>query len=142
MLNILEDLFLINGGNKEWLIHGLKKVPDKLSRLANFNNIMAHQPWKLQTSIIKDIYKEHNNSSWSFSELVQASVILFYFHKLASITESLGIGIKHSFSHKSKENISECLEILCDGYSTSEETETEFQTFLKKRDNKGNRMYI
>jgi hypothetical protein len=142
LLNILEDLFLINGGNKEWLIHGLKKVPDKLSRLANFNNIMAHQPWKLQTSIIKDIYKEHNNSSWSFSELVQASVILFYFHKLASITESLGIGIKHSFSHKSKENISECLEILCDGYSTSEETETEFQTFLKKRDNKGNRMYI
>lgn len=141
LLTILEDLFLINGGNKEWLIHGLKKVPEKLSGLSKYNNIMAHQPWKLQTTTIKELFEKHN-LNWSFSEFVQASLILFYFHKLASITESLGISVRHSFSYKSLKKDSEFTDIMNDGYSTSEETETEFQTFLKKRDKKGKSIYI
>lgn len=138
LLAVLEELFLINGGNKEWLIHGLKVVPDKLAKLARFNNIMAHQPWKLQSTDIIDIYKG-SKSNWNFNEFVQASLILFYFHKLASVTECLDLSIKHSFRFKVKDFNIENLDTLnYDGYSTSEENETEFQTFLKKRDKKGN----
>ena len=55
---------------------------------------MAHQPWKLNKSEIIHIYKSNNKlCNWSLNEFVHASVILFYFHKLASITESLDINI-------------------------------------------------
>ena len=99
MLSILEELFLVNGGDKTWLIVGLKVVPEKLMKLAKFNNIMAHQPWKIKTSDIYEIYKGSSASSnWNFNEFVHASLILFHFHKMASFIESLDLSVKHKFS--------------------------------------------
>lgn len=93
---------------------------------------MAHQPWKLNKSEIIHIYKSNNKlCNWSLNEFVHASVILFYFHKLASITESLDINIVNPKIYLESNQDYEVLRY-------NEDKETEFQRFLKKRDQKGN----
>jgi hypothetical protein len=47
LLRHLEADFLMNGGEKDWLIYGLEQVDDKIKKLSRINNILAHQPWKL-----------------------------------------------------------------------------------------------
>lgn len=47
LLRILEERFLMSGGDKNWLITGLDIVPKKLKKLAKLVNIISHQPWKI-----------------------------------------------------------------------------------------------
>jgi len=48
MLNILEEQFVLNGGNLEWITGGLKRVDPRLAKFAEINEILAFKPWQLQ----------------------------------------------------------------------------------------------
>jgi hypothetical protein len=58
LFKILEEKFLENGGDESWLIFGLDVIPEKLNKLSKINNLLAHQPWVLNTEDIKVIYKK------------------------------------------------------------------------------------
>ena len=93
----MEEFFIFSGGDVNWLITGIESVPEKLRNLGKINNILAHQPWKLDLAFIQDIYKFENSkcdSCWNFNELVHACLIMIKFHKLASIFQAFGINIR------------------------------------------------
>ncbi len=77
--------FLLKGGDEDWLVHGLSAVPEKLQKLSKLNNILAHQPWKLTLNDLNELLSK----GWTREELVNAALILIYYHKLAAITEAL-----------------------------------------------------
>ena len=52
MLNILEEQFVLNGGNLEWITGGLKKVDPRLAKFSEINEILAFKPWQLQSKHI------------------------------------------------------------------------------------------
>jgi len=91
----LEELFLQTGGDIEWLIGGIKKVPEKLQTLGKLINILAHQPWRLSLFDFNDLLsKSDNSSSWNLNELVLAFMIIITYQKIAAIVKSVGIKIK------------------------------------------------
>lgn len=53
LFNIIEEKFLESGGDESWLIFGLDVLPEKLKKLARFNNIFSHQPWKIKGDDLK-----------------------------------------------------------------------------------------
>jgi hypothetical protein len=55
MVKCLEESFLASGGEPYWLILGLEIVPNKLKSIATLNNLIAHQPWKITTNMLKVI---------------------------------------------------------------------------------------
>jgi len=68
LLKILEEQFLLNGGNIEWLTSGLSKADRKLQRLGEINEIMAYRPWILSSSHIEYLAKgdeKDPNSNWT-----------------------------------------------------------------------------
>lgn len=91
LLSLLQNQFLLSGGEESWIIGGLEMVPEKLKCLAKINNILAHQPWKLQLKDIKEILH-----LWNKEELLQALLIFVFFHRQASILESLKMRLKES----------------------------------------------
>lgn len=52
----LEEKFLEAGGDESWLIYGLDVVPEKLKKLARFNNVFSHQPWKIKGDDLKVLF--------------------------------------------------------------------------------------
>lgn len=120
LLGYLENKFLLNGGEIEWLVSGLNSVPEKLKVLGNINNILAHQPWKLNIKDIKGVLQY-----WTREELLEALIIIIVFHRLATILESLKISLKesdletsqiseilYSKQVKVENNLFDCLEVL------------------------------
>jgi hypothetical protein len=83
----LQEIFLIKGGDEDWLIYGLNSAPEKLKKLSKINNILAHQPWKLTTNDINELLT--NKNGWNRDEFLHAALILINFHRLAAIVESL-----------------------------------------------------
>ena len=53
LFKIIEEKFLESGGDESWLIFGLDVLPEKLKKLARFNNIFSHQPWKIKGDDLK-----------------------------------------------------------------------------------------
>ena len=53
LFRIIEEKFLESGGDESWLIFGLDVLPEKLKKLARFNNIFSHQPWKIKGDDLK-----------------------------------------------------------------------------------------
>lgn len=106
LLRKLEGEFLFNGGDEDWLILGLEGVPEKLQNLQILNNILAHQPWKLNEKDIKNILNNnnYNNSnsnktsfnSYNIEDLMESVIILTTFHRLCTVLESLKIDVKKS----------------------------------------------
>jgi len=108
LLRSLEGEFLLNGGDEDWLILGLDGAPEKLKNLQILNNILAHQPWKINEKDIKDVLKTGNtSSSWNADELVQAVVVLTSFHRLATVLECLKIDVKKNDEQKKNEENTE-----------------------------------
>ena len=50
MLNILEEQFVLEGGDLTWITEGLHKVDPRLARFSELNEIMAFRPWYLATN--------------------------------------------------------------------------------------------
>ena len=96
LFRILEEDFLIYGGDNNWLIYGLDVVPNKIKKLAYFNELLCHQPWKINKNEIK-ILKNNMN----LNEINEAILILIFFQKIAIIEELIDIKYSHSSSHSS-----------------------------------------
>jgi hypothetical protein len=52
LLKLLEEDFLESGGEHSWLIFGLDIVPEKLTKIAKLNKLLAHQPWRVKKNDI------------------------------------------------------------------------------------------
>lgn len=96
MVKSLEESFLAEGGKIEWLVHGIKVVPEKLQMLGKINNILAHQPWKLSfvdfnTLLFKS---DIETTYWNLNELTLAFFILITYQKIATIYKSSGLKTK------------------------------------------------
>lgn len=50
LLNILEEQFVLEGGDLAWITEGLAKVDPRLARFSELNEIMAFRPWAVTTS--------------------------------------------------------------------------------------------
>lgn len=98
----LQESFLLKGGDEDWLVYGLAKVPEKLQKLAKINNLLAHQPWKFCTKDITELFTTKNG--WNRDELVHAALIMINYHRLASIVESLKISFVEIPTSKSLES--------------------------------------
>lgn len=83
--------YLQAGGEPSWL-EGVHRAPLQLRRLAEINKILAHRPWCLNQSHIKDLTV--GDGSWSLAELVQAIVILVHFHSGSSFVLGCADGSK------------------------------------------------
>jgi hypothetical protein len=120
LYRVLEELFLETGGDEAWLIYGLDVVPEKIKKLAKFNNMLAHQPWKIIPDDIKEICTkndQNDSSAWNLSEFIQAALILTHFQRLANISNSLSIKLRKCADSNSHE---ENTEISNDNYIKQE----------------------
>lgn len=71
LLKLLEEQFLLNGGNVVWLTKGMKKIDKKLKRLGEFNEYQAFKPWVITHSMIESLLKaEDHKLAWSIPELL------------------------------------------------------------------------
>ena len=50
LLNILEEQFVLEGGELTWIAEGLSKVDPRLARFSELNEIMAFRPWTISTN--------------------------------------------------------------------------------------------
>ncbi len=84
LLKILEEQFLLYGGDVSWLTHGLSKTDQKLKRLGDLNEILAFRPWSLELpSMIEGLTIGDN--SWSIPEILLAGAILAQYHSLCGL---------------------------------------------------------
>lgn len=65
LLSILEEQFVQQGGNLEWLANGLAKVGN-LSKFANLNEILAFKPWLLNGMMIEKLL-EKDDAGFSYT---------------------------------------------------------------------------
>ncbi len=112
----MEEIFILQGGDENWISKGLSATPEKIQNIAKLNNILAHMPWKLDLSVIEDIYKFENGTNcvckWNFNELVHACLIMVKFQKLASIYQAFGIKLACS---NNTSNADEKIEVIGTG---------------------------
>lgn len=89
ILSYFQLEFLSNNGDINWLTIGIKETPDKLKVFGEINNILAHQPWKLEYKQIK-LLLDYN---WTKEELTEAILILTSVQKLALLEECMKISM-------------------------------------------------
>ena len=66
LLKILEEQFVLSGGNFDWITHGLKAVDYRVAKFADLNEILAYQPWKLNSKHLEDLVKmDQAGINWS-----------------------------------------------------------------------------
>ena len=67
LLNILEEHFVLNGGNLDWISGGIKVIDPGVAKFAEINEILAFKPWTLNTIHIESLLsKDTNGLAWSF----------------------------------------------------------------------------
>jgi len=97
LLSLLESQFLYYGGEEDWINFGLSHVPNKLQSLAKINNIIAHQPWKLTSKDLLELFE-----FWTKEELLEALLLIVFFQRQASILESLKLRLRESDDEQEK----------------------------------------
>lgn len=73
LVKILEEQFLLYGGDVAWLMHGLKKADKKLERLGELNELLAFKPWIISASHIENMVKgeeKDQKANWSIPEVL------------------------------------------------------------------------
>lgn len=74
LIRILEEQFLLYGGEVSWLTEGLRKVDPKLIKIAELNEYLAFKPWSLTYSHIESLTtasaSDGISSKWSVSEIL------------------------------------------------------------------------
>jgi len=94
LMNKIEEKFISSGGNTDWLVYGVEKIPEKLKLLLKINNILAHQPWKLPLFDMNLLFGSTRVTKWNFNEFIHAMLIMITFHKLSTIIMSIGMKFK------------------------------------------------
>lgn len=95
-LSLLAEKFLTVHGNKEWL-KGLEYAHPKLRRIGRLNLLLAHMPWQISENHIKELVRGEDGGGmdlelrWTMAEVVQACLILSFYHAKAAM--ALGWGI-------------------------------------------------
>ena len=100
LFRIIEEDFLIYGGDINWLIYGLDVVPNKIKKLSYFNDLLCHQPWKINKNEIQILKKNMN-----LNEINEAIFILILFQKIAIIEELIDIKYNNTSSNSSHNNL-------------------------------------
>ncbi len=86
LLNILQEQFVLNGGNVEWIIIGLKAVDARIAKFAEINEILAYRPWKLGYKHIQSLLtKDEDGLSWSFQQILTACSVMSHYHSLSCL---------------------------------------------------------
>jgi sestrin len=88
LVNRLEQDFLANGGNPDWL-QGIDVVPQKLRSLMDVLQILCHQPWLLTKDHTANLLK--GADSWGVAELVHAMIVICTWTAIASIVFGCGV---------------------------------------------------
>ncbi len=102
MLNILEEQFVLNGGNLEWITGGLKKVDPRLAKFAEINEILAFKPWQLQSKHIQNLLKKDENGlSWNFQQVLMGCIVLIHYHSMCCFVQ--GQGLNEDSEHLSEQ---------------------------------------
>ena len=93
LLYILQEQFLLADGPLEWLVFGLEKVNPKLRRIAELNEMLAYQPWKVEKEHFNSLIKggETLTENWTVHEVLKASTILATYHGLCGIAHGMGL---------------------------------------------------
>ena len=65
LINIIEEQFILQGGDPQWLVQGLKAVDPKLRALAELNELLAFKPWIIDEDNITYLYQQ----GWTNQEL-------------------------------------------------------------------------
>jgi len=81
-------MFLEFQGDPTWL-EDLSKAPPKLQKLSELNAVLAHQPWKMKKELISSLLDE--SPVWRPPELIQAVMILTFFHMSCGLVEGFHI---------------------------------------------------
>ena len=81
-MRILEENFLVVGGDETWLIAGLDVLPFKLKALSTINALLAHQPSKISCEEISKLKR-----FWNLDELTEALLIMIQIHKMCRIED-------------------------------------------------------
>ena len=106
MLNILEEQFVLNGGNLEWITGGLKKVDPRLTKFAEINEILAFKPWQLQSKHIQNLLKKDDNGlSWNFQQVLMGCIVLIHYHSMCCFVQ--GQGLNEDSEHLSEQLVAE-----------------------------------
>jgi len=67
LINILEENFVLNGGNIDWISNGLKVVDPQIAKFAEITEVLAFKPWNLNIRHIEYLLsKDSYGNSWSF----------------------------------------------------------------------------
>ena len=66
LLNILEEQFVLNGGDYEWIIGGLKVCDPKVAMFAELNELLAFLPFKLSVEHVQPLLRGPDGPVWSF----------------------------------------------------------------------------
>lgn len=93
---LLMDSFLEAGGDIEWLSGDTSKLPLKLLPMIEMCYNFAYSPWAYwkeseKTALLTAMLKGKGDENWSWKELVQAILIISYYHSLCSFVYSVGI---------------------------------------------------
>jgi len=81
-------MFLEFQGDASWL-EDLSRAPPKLQKLSELNAVLAHQPWKMKKELISSLLDE--SPVWRPPELIQAVMILTFFHMSCGLVEGFHI---------------------------------------------------
>jgi len=92
LLNILEENFVMNGGELEWITEGLKKVDPRLRKFAELNEIMAFKPWKINTNVLEKLMKnDEKGKGWNVQQLISGASVLAWYHGLCTFVQGQGL---------------------------------------------------
>jgi len=96
-------MFLEFRGDPSWL-EDLSKAPPKLQKLAELNAVLAHQPWLMSEELIAELLDE--SPVWRPPELIQAVMILTFFHMSCGLVEGFHISPELDlFAHQRTDGI-------------------------------------
>eukprot|EP01133_Synstelium_polycarpum_P012117 gene12117-14175_t len=132
LVSLQEHEFLHNAGDPKWL-QGIDFVPQKLKNLLRIVQLMAHQPWLLQTLDIEYLVK--GSDAWSIAELVHAMILICTFLSLSGFVFSCGIVPEYGLASEEKPpytlNDSDC---EVEDTTASEATIKVMELLKKRRD--------
>ena len=92
LLNILEEQFVLNGGELEWITEGLKKVDPRLAKFAELNELMAFKPWVISTNTLEKLMKtDEKGKGWNVQQVISGATVLSWYHSLCSFVQGQGL---------------------------------------------------
>jgi hypothetical protein len=92
LLNIIEEQFVLQGGNLQWITHGLKKTDPRAARFAQINEILAYKPWMLSGKHIEQLLaKDEQGHSLNFQQVLTGCIVLSHYHSMCCFVQGQGL---------------------------------------------------